>query len=74
MSNLNLEFHDFTSIEDIKLGVDVLCLTTFFDEPPYFVVVQRKTWGIIVAFDGYEIDSSQILKYAYLPDVSKEGE
>lgn len=71
MSNLNLEFHDFTSEEDIKPGVDVLCLTTFCDEPPYFVVMQRKVWGMVVAFDGYEIENSQILKYAYLPDINK---
>lgn len=74
MSNLNLEFYDFNDVEDIKLGVDLLCQITSYNEPPYFVVMQRKIWGMVVAFDGYEIENSRILKYAYLPDIYENGE
>lgn len=68
MSNLNLEFHDFTSEEDIEQGVDMLCLVTSWEEPPYFAIMQRKVWGMVFSLDcSTPEERTKILKYAYLP-------
>lgn len=32
--------------EDIEIGEDILCLVTSYEEPPYFIVMQRKVNGM----------------------------
>lgn len=68
MSKLILEMKDFTNEEDIEVARDILCLVTSWEEPPYFIVMQRKERGIVNAFDGKIIDNTRILKWAYLPE------
>lgn len=69
-NDLYLQFHPFSSEEEIKMGYDILCLVSSWDEPPYFIVMQRKIWGIVNAFDGMVLENTKILKWAYLPEVN----
>lgn len=68
MNNYTLDFKAFTSEDEIKYGKDILCLVTSWEEPPYFIVMQRKYRGIVNAFDGSPLQKTRILKWAYLPE------
>ena len=68
LNNPVLDFKDFANEEEIEIAKDILCLVTSWEEPPYFIVMQRKKRGMINAFDGKAIDNTRILKWAYLPE------
>lgn len=68
LNSLVLGFKDFTNEEEIEMAKDILCLVTSWEEPPYFIVMQRKERSIVNAFDGKLIDNTRILKWAYLPE------
>lgn len=68
LNNLSLVFNDFTSVENIDMARDVLCLVTSWEEPPYFIVMNRNIDGMANAFDGTVLDNTKILKWAYLPE------
>lgn len=68
LNSLVLGFKDFTTEEEIEIAKDILCLVTSWEEPPYFIVMQRKEHGVVNAFDGKFIDNTRILKWAYLPE------
>lgn len=72
MENLTLKFENFVSENDIEMGRDILCLVSSWDEPPYFIVMQRKIKGVVNAFDATELENTKILKWAYLPEINKE--
>lgn len=67
LNNLQLDFKDFTSEEDIEMAQEILCLVSSWGEPPYFIVAERKINGICNAFDGMLLQNTEILKWAYLP-------
>lgn len=69
LDNLQLDFKDFTSEEDIEMAKEILCLVSSWGEPPYFIVTERKTNGVCNAFDGMLLQNTEILKWAYLPAV-----
>ena len=74
LDNLKLEFKEFTSEEDIEMSQEILCLVSSWGESPYFLVMERKERGICNAFDGKLLignafESTEILKWAYLPAV-----
>lgn len=68
LDKLQLEFHIFTSIEEIEIGKDLLCLVSSWEETPYFIVMHRKITGMVNSFDGTVLENTRILKYAYLPE------
>lgn len=72
MENLNLKFEKFVSEDDIEMGRDILCLVSSRDEPPYFIIMTRKVFGIVIAFGASKLDNSKILKWAYLPEINAE--
>lgn len=67
LNNLQLDFKDFTSEEDIEMAKEILCLVSSWGEPPYFLVMERKERGICNSFDGSLLDNTEILRWAYLP-------
>lgn len=72
IKNLNkvmLEFNDFTSENNIETGRDVLCLVSSYEEPPYFIVMNKKIYGLVNSFDGDVLENTKIIKWAYLPEV-----
>lgn len=69
LDNLELEFKEFTSEENIEMSQEILCLVSSWGEPPYFIVAKRKWNGICNAFDGMLLQNTNILKWAYLPAV-----
>ena len=69
LNNLELEFKKFTSEEDIEMDQEILCLVSSWEEPPYFIVAERKINGICNAFDGILLQNTEILKWTYLPAV-----
>ena len=68
LNNIMLNFKAFTNEEEIEMAKDILCLVTSWEEPPYFIVMERKERGIVDAFNGKVIENTRILKWAYLPE------
>ena len=71
-NKLSLEFHDFISEDEIEVGKQLLCLVTSWEEPPYFVIMTRKVFGMRVSLDCSELDNARIIKWAYLPNSYSE--
>lgn len=69
LDNLELEFKNFTSEDDIEMCRELLCLVSSYEEEPYFIVIVRYERGICNAFDGKLLENTEILKWAYLPAV-----
>lgn len=72
LNKLILDFKPFVSENDIEMGHDILCLVSSWDELPYFIVMQRKVFGIVSAFDASILENTKILEWAYLPEINAE--
>lgn len=72
LNKLFLNFKPFVSEEDIEMGRDILCLVSSWEELPYFIVMQRKVFGIVSAFDASSLENTKILEWAYLPEINVE--
>lgn len=69
LKNLNLNFKPFVSEDEIEMGRDILCLVSSWDEPPYFIIMTRKVFGIVVALDASPLVHTKILNWAYIPRI-----
>lgn len=68
IGSLTLKFNAFISEDDIEMGKDILCLVTSWEEPPYFIVLNKHIKGMCNALDGMKLENTRILKWAYLPE------
>lgn len=73
-NKLSLEFHDFISKDEIELGRQLLCLVTSWEEPPYWIIMERKEYGMRESFVNFELENTRIIKWAYLPDSEHDDE
>lgn len=69
---MQLNMQNFISEDEIEYGKDLLCLVSFYDELPEFVILQRKEDGIRMSFNNSKLENMRILKWAYLPDTLEE--
>lgn len=67
LNHLCLDFKSFTSVEEIEMSREILCLVSSYEEPPYFIVLKRYERGICNDFNGEPLKNTRIIKWTYLP-------